>query len=66
MTGLEMDQNDPFAMALGLGATWKVVRSGFEEADEESKLFSTAFMSCNRLAEQWMKCAKNREGLVPM
>ena len=32
-----MDQNDLFAMALGLSAPWKVVRSGFEEATTESK-----------------------------
>jgi len=32
-----MDQNDLFAMALGLSAPWKVVRSGFEQADSESK-----------------------------
>ena len=32
-----MDQNDLFAMALGLSAPWKVVRSGFEEADAGSK-----------------------------
>src|SRR6187431_1946336 len=32
-----MDQNDLFALALGLSAPWKVVRSGFEEAGEQSK-----------------------------
>ena len=32
-----MDQNDLFAMALGLSRPWKVVRSGFEEAGKESK-----------------------------
>lgn len=32
-----MDQNDLFAMALGLSTPWKVVRSGFEEAGKESK-----------------------------
>ena len=37
MADLEMDQNDLFAMALGLGTPWKVVRSGFEQADTESK-----------------------------
>ncbi len=37
MAGLAMDQNDLFGMALGLSAPWKVVRSGFEEADAGSK-----------------------------
>lgn len=37
MSGLEMDQNDLFAMALGLSTPWKVVRSGFEEAAAGSK-----------------------------
>ena len=32
-----MDQNDLFAMALGLAAPWKIVRSGFEDATAESK-----------------------------
>jgi transposase len=32
-----MDQNDLFTMALGLGAPWKVVRSGFEEAGKEGR-----------------------------
>ena len=29
MSDWEMDQNDLFAMALGLSTPWKVVRSGF-------------------------------------
>jgi transposase len=32
-----MDQNDLFTMALGLNTPWKVVRSGLEQADTESK-----------------------------
>lgn len=37
MAVLEMDQDDLFAMALGLSTPWKVVRSGFEQGDSESK-----------------------------
>ena len=37
MAGLVMDQNDLFTMALGLNTPWKVVRSGLEQADTESK-----------------------------
>lgn len=33
----ELDQNDLFALALGLSAPWEVERSGFEEAAAGSK-----------------------------
>lgn len=33
-----MDQNDLFAMGLGLAAPWKVIRSGLEECDAKSKI----------------------------
>ena len=37
MAGLEMNQNDLFAMTLGLSTPWKVVRSGFEVAHSDRK-----------------------------
>ncbi len=33
-----MDQNDLFATGLGLETPWKVVRSGLEESDGQTKI----------------------------